>query len=147
MFTTVVFARKIEEIDHVTEHRKVSRLCYLKRKRIKCMNLARFHCDLKQYLSRAAFFSCGGFEVYPLNHVTKDFRNAPSLRFHLSNTLQYLREKNILTTKTVIFGMAVLCLMHQRKSNLWSLYMKCDVQLQQHNWLLHVHVLYYFTFK
>lgn len=46
----------------------------------------------------------------------------------IKNSLVFEGKK--LITKTVIFGMAVLCLMHQRKSNLWSLYMKCDVQLQ-----------------
>lgn len=47
-----------------------------KKNTVKCLNLERIHCDLKEYLSRAAFFSCGGFGVYPISHVTKDFRNA-----------------------------------------------------------------------
>lgn len=80
--TTTVFAMKMEEFYHVTEHMKVTKkLCNLKKKRIKCLNFMKIHCDLSIF-HRQLFFdvSVGGEGVYTKSR-NEEFPKRPFSNF------------------------------------------------------------------
>lgn len=98
--TTTVFAMKMEEFYHVTVLMKVTKnLCNLKKKRIKCLNFIKNHCDLNIFHRQLFFDVSVGGGGYRSSHVTKNFRNATFQSVHQSKPLHFSTKRKIVTTK------------------------------------------------